>query len=239
MFSVRDSTSLSRLGWVVRDLHAAYAQGCSGLLFILARAKALNLPPLIALLPFHMHDFRRGVLEKRTSVAHARYCVRRVIDRAPAKHRTPSAVHCRYLLKPRCVKLSPSAVVVCNELRSHSVQGRFLELFSATHTIKTVPHSKLDETYQHQNIFVYIMHKKKDKKAKGKDKDKEQGGEEAGEGDAEEGQGRAGGAEGAGGEGEGEGAAEGMNDGLVGEGRGGAEEGRGRGGEEGEEGRAG
>ncbi|KXZ53685.1 hypothetical protein GPECTOR_6g602 [Gonium pectorale] len=54
-----------------------------------------------------------------------------------------------------------STVVVCNELRSHSVQGRFMELFTATHTIKSVPHSKMDDTYQHPNIFIYIMKKKK------------------------------------------------------------------------------
>ncbi|GFR51417.1 hypothetical protein Agub_g13705, partial [Astrephomene gubernaculifera] len=54
-----------------------------------------------------------------------------------------------------------STVVVCNELRSHSVQGRFMSLFSATHSIKTVQHSKMDDTYQHPNIFIYIMKKKK------------------------------------------------------------------------------
>ncbi|KAG2496390.1 hypothetical protein HYH03_005617 [Edaphochlamys debaryana] len=70
-----------------------------------------------------------------------------------------------------------STVVVCNELRSHSVQGRFMELFTATHTIKSVPHSKMDETYQHPNIFIYIMHKKKKKPAKGGDAEAE---EEAG-----------------------------------------------------------
>eukprot|EP00198_Chlamydomonas_reinhardtii_P003232 XP_001692568.1 predicted protein [Chlamydomonas reinhardtii] len=54
-----------------------------------------------------------------------------------------------------------STVVVCNELRSHSVQGRFMSLFTATHSIKTVPHAKMDEKYQHPNIFIYIMKKKK------------------------------------------------------------------------------
>ncbi|KAG2429921.1 hypothetical protein HXX76_010701 [Chlamydomonas incerta] len=58
-----------------------------------------------------------------------------------------------------------STVVVCNELRSHSVQGRFMELFTATHSIKSVPHAKMDEKYQHPNIFIYIMKKKKKGKA--------------------------------------------------------------------------
>ncbi|EFJ47154.1 hypothetical protein VOLCADRAFT_117930 [Volvox carteri f. nagariensis] len=43
-----------------------------------------------------------------------------------------------------------------------------MELFRATHTIKSVPHSKMDDTYQHPNIFIYIMKKKKkDKPASG------------------------------------------------------------------------
>ncbi|KAG2442095.1 hypothetical protein HYH02_009584 [Chlamydomonas schloesseri] len=58
-----------------------------------------------------------------------------------------------------------STVVVCNELRSHSVQGRFMSLFTATHSIKSVPHAKMDDKYQHQNIFIYIMKKKKKGKA--------------------------------------------------------------------------
>ncbi|PNH06976.1 Methyltransferase-like protein 21D, partial [Tetrabaena socialis] len=71
-----------------------------------------------------------------------------------------------------------STVVVCNELRSHSVQGRFMELFTATHTIKSIPHSKMDEKYQHPNIFIYVMKKKKHSKAADKVEDAE------GDGDA-------------------------------------------------------
>ncbi|GIL53527.1 hypothetical protein Vafri_9113 [Volvox africanus] len=62
-----------------------------------------------------------------------------------------------------------STIVVCNELRSHSVQGRFMELFTATHTIKSVAHSKMDDTYQHPNIFIYIMKKKKKLSSNGKE----------------------------------------------------------------------
>eukprot|EP00798_Chlamydomonas_sp_ICE-L_P020772 gene20772-27596_t len=54
-----------------------------------------------------------------------------------------------------------SQVVVVNELRSHSVQNRFLELFSETHVIKKVAHSKMDETYQHENILVFTMKRKR------------------------------------------------------------------------------
>ncbi|GIM05245.1 hypothetical protein Vretimale_9693, partial [Volvox reticuliferus] len=61
-----------------------------------------------------------------------------------------------------------STVVVCNELRSHSVQGRFMDLFTATHTIKSIAHTKMDDTYQHPNIFIYIMKKKKKLSSNGK-----------------------------------------------------------------------
>lgn len=48
-------------------------------------------------------------------------------------------------------------MVVCNELRSHSVHARFHELFSATHTMKKVLHTKMDDKYQHPNIQVGTM----------------------------------------------------------------------------------
>lgn len=47
------------------------------------------------------------------------------------------------------------AVLVVNELRSHSVHKAFMEAFTPTHTIKVIPHSKMDDVYQHPNIQVW------------------------------------------------------------------------------------
>jgi hypothetical protein len=46
-------------------------------------------------------------------------------------------------------------VLVVNELRSHSVHARFKEAFTATHSIKVIPHGKMDETFQHPNIQIF------------------------------------------------------------------------------------
>ncbi|MEW5306988.1 MAG: hypothetical protein WDW36_009411 [Sanguina aurantia] len=54
-----------------------------------------------------------------------------------------------------------STVVVVNELRSESVHSRFMELFTATHTMKKVPHAKMDPQFQHPNIMIYILRKRK------------------------------------------------------------------------------
>ena len=48
-----------------------------------------------------------------------------------------------------------------NELRSHSVHAAFMESFTPTHTIKVIPLSKMDETYQHPNIQIFHMRKKR------------------------------------------------------------------------------
>ena len=45
-------------------------------------------------------------------------------------------------------------ILVVNELRSHSVHAAFMEVFTPTHTIKVIPLSKMDETFQHPNIQV-------------------------------------------------------------------------------------
>lgn len=62
-----------------------------------------------------------------------------------------------------CLRGCP-AVIVANELRSHSVNKAFMDVFSATHTVKRMPAGKLDDEYQHPLIHVYICKKKKTKK---------------------------------------------------------------------------
>lgn len=51
--------------------------------------------------------------------------------------------------------------MVVNELRSESVQNRFMQLFTATHTMKKVPHAKMDPQFQHPNIMIYLLKKRK------------------------------------------------------------------------------
>ena len=63
-----------------------------------------------------------------------------------------------------CLPARPSpthSVLVCNELRCHNVHARFLELFSATHTVRKVPASKMDAVYQHPAIELYLLKKKR------------------------------------------------------------------------------
>lgn len=52
------------------------------------------------------------------------------------------------------------AVVVINELRSESVQARFVELMAADFTHKRVPHSKMGEI-QHAAIDIYLFRRAK------------------------------------------------------------------------------
>lgn len=56
-----------------------------------------------------------------------------------------------------------TTVLVVNELRSHAVHARFMEAFQPTHTIKVIPHSKMDEVFQHPNIQIFQMKKKRKK----------------------------------------------------------------------------
>lgn len=56
-----------------------------------------------------------------------------------------------------------STVLVVNERRSESVQSAFMQLFSETHSIKMVPHSKMDPVHQHPAIEIYVMKKRKQK----------------------------------------------------------------------------
>ena len=53
------------------------------------------------------------------------------------------------------------AVVIANELRSESVQARFMELFEESFTVKKVPHSKLDAEHRHSSIMLYILKRRK------------------------------------------------------------------------------
>ncbi len=46
------------------------------------------------------------------------------------------------------------AVLVVNELRSTSVHASFMAAFTPTHNVKIIPHSKMDDTFQHPNIQV-------------------------------------------------------------------------------------
>uniref|UniRef100_A0A7R9Z8M0 Calmodulin-lysine N-methyltransferase n=1 Tax=Chlamydomonas euryale TaxID=1486919 RepID=A0A7R9Z8M0_9CHLO len=59
-----------------------------------------------------------------------------------------------------------SIVLVVNELRSHSVHSAFMSAFEPTHVIKIIPHSKMDDFFQHPNIQIFYMKKLKPKKAK-------------------------------------------------------------------------
>jgi hypothetical protein len=50
---------------------------------------------------------------------------------------------------------------VVNELRSHTVHTCFLEAFKPTHTIKQVSLSKMDDVYQHPNIQIFQLKKRR------------------------------------------------------------------------------
>ena len=53
------------------------------------------------------------------------------------------------------------AVLIANELRSESVQSRFMETFQAGFIIKKVPHSKLNPDYRHPSILLYALKRRK------------------------------------------------------------------------------
>ena len=58
--------------------------------------------------------------------------------------------------------MSPAcAVLIANELRSDSVQSRFMEIFQAGFTIKKISHSKLNPDYRHPSIMLYILKRRK------------------------------------------------------------------------------
>ena len=48
-------------------------------------------------------------------------------------------------------------MVVCNELRSHSVQAAFLAAFQPRFTFKRVPHAKHDPVHQHSSIDILLL----------------------------------------------------------------------------------
>lgn len=56
-----------------------------------------------------------------------------------------------------------SAVLIANELRSESVQSRFMEVFKAGFTIKKIPHSKLNADYRHPSILLYSLKRRNTK----------------------------------------------------------------------------
>ncbi len=53
------------------------------------------------------------------------------------------------------------AVLIANELRSESVQSRFMEVFQAGFNIKKVPHTKMDPAYRHPSILLYSLKRRK------------------------------------------------------------------------------
>ncbi len=52
-------------------------------------------------------------------------------------------------------------MLIANELRSESVQSRFIEIFQAGFTIKKVPHTKMDPAYRHPSILLYSLKRRK------------------------------------------------------------------------------
>ena len=58
-------------------------------------------------------------------------------------------------------------MLIANELRSESVQSRFLETFQAGFTIKKIPHAKLDADYRHPSIMLYSLKRRKQKQCPG------------------------------------------------------------------------
>jgi predicted nicotinamide N-methyase len=57
-----------------------------------------------------------------------------------------------------------SIVLVVNELRSHLIQAKFIEVFEATHTIKQISANKQDPKFQHELIQMFFMKRKRAKK---------------------------------------------------------------------------
>ena len=53
------------------------------------------------------------------------------------------------------------AVLIANELRSDSVQSRFMETFQAGFIIKKVPYSKMNPDYRHPSILLYSLKRRK------------------------------------------------------------------------------
>ena len=53
------------------------------------------------------------------------------------------------------------AVLIANELRSESVQRRFMEVFQSAFAIKKIPLSKLHVDYRHPSILLYMLKRRK------------------------------------------------------------------------------
>ena len=53
------------------------------------------------------------------------------------------------------------AVLIANELRSESVQSRFMEVFQAAFAVKKIPLSKLHVDYRHPSILLYMLKRRK------------------------------------------------------------------------------
>ena len=58
-------------------------------------------------------------------------------------------------------------MLIANELRSESVQSRFMETFQAGFTIKRIPYAKLDADYRHPSILLYSLKRRKQKQCPG------------------------------------------------------------------------
>jgi hypothetical protein len=80
-------------------------------------------------------------------------------------------------------------VLIANEVRSLSVQQRFLELFGAQFVLKTVPASKQHSMFQHPAILLYLCKRRKEGKAGGKQGEEAEEGQEGEEGEGEAGPG--------------------------------------------------
>lgn len=66
---------------------------------------------------------------------------------SPPPAHTPAPSHA-------CVRGPLRAVLIVNELRSHSVHAAFMAAFSATHTLRQLSSKLMHDTYQHENIMV-------------------------------------------------------------------------------------
>eukprot|EP00200_Dunaliella_tertiolecta_P009486 CAMPEP_0202375534 /NCGR_PEP_ID=MMETSP1127-20130417/6197_1 /ASSEMBLY_ACC=CAM_ASM_000462 /TAXON_ID=3047 /ORGANISM="Dunaliella tertiolecta, Strain CCMP1320" /LENGTH=342 /DNA_ID=CAMNT_0048973045 /DNA_START=1522 /DNA_END=2550 /DNA_ORIENTATION=- len=54
-----------------------------------------------------------------------------------------------------------STVLVVNELRSHSVHAAFMDAFTPTHTVTRLSNKLMHDTYQHENIQMFLCKKKR------------------------------------------------------------------------------
>ncbi|KAF5830984.1 putative methyltransferase-domain-containing protein [Dunaliella salina] len=54
-----------------------------------------------------------------------------------------------------------STVLVVNELRSHSVHAAFMDAFTPTHTVTRLSNKLMHDTYQHENIQMFLCKRKR------------------------------------------------------------------------------